>query len=216
VAHKRVIILFAKNDNGMTSPFQKLTDFAFVWQYKNSIVGSFDGIPLVSTNQKVGDYVRVISSSLELIRERDPRRYARVKAQTCWIVDWPHPSGAGSGLYQHRIKATQIDFEFRPKAGDELFHAAYYAKVIVHEATHGMIRDRGISTTPENRIQVERICRAEENRFLESLMRFFPQLPARLIRPFDPEDWRESWETGRIARAVKALKRGNTKNELQT
>jgi hypothetical protein len=199
----------------MTSPIHKLTDLAIVWLYKKSIVGSFHGISLVSLNEGVGDYVRVITRSLELIRERDPRRFARVQAQTRWLVDRPHPCGAGSGAYQHRIKATNIDFEYRPEFGDELFHAAYFARVIVHEATHGVIRDRGISTTPENRIQVERICRAEENRFIVSLMLSFPHLPDRLIQPFDPEDWRESWETGRIAWAMKELKRGNLKSRRE-
>ena len=206
---------FARNNNRMTSPVHKLTDLAFVWLYKKSMVGSFDGIPLVSLNEGVADYVRVISRALELIRDQDPRRFARVKKQTSWLVDRPHPCGFGSGAYQHRIKATNVDFECRPAVGDELFHAAYFAGIIVHEATHGVIRDRCISTTPENRIQVERICRTEENRFLVSVMRYFPHLPAKLIRPFDPEDWNASWETGRIASCLKELKRGTIKSRRE-
>ena len=206
---------FARNSNRMTSPVHKLTDLAFVWLYKKNMVGSFDGIPLVSLNEGFADFVSVISRALELIRDHDPRRFYRVKKQTHWLVDRPHPSGFGSGAYQHRIKATNVDFEFRPSVGDELFHAAYFAGIIVHEATHGVIRDRCISTTPENRIQVERICRAEENRFLGSVMCSFPHLPAKLIRPFDPEDWNASWETGRFASCLKELKRGSIKSRRE-
>lgn len=195
----------------MKSFVHKLADFAFVSLYKKSIVGSFDGIPLVSLNEGIADYVRIISRALELIRDQDPRRFARVKSQTRWLVDKPLPSGFGSGAYQHRIKATNLDFEFRSTVGDELFHAAHFAGVIVHEATHGVIRDRNISTSPENRVQVERICRAEENRFLGLLLRSFTHLPANLIRPFDPADWHASWETGQIASCLKELKRGNIK-----
>jgi hypothetical protein len=194
---------------------ERVADIGFVWLYERNVVGHFEKIPLVSMVEDSAPYVRVSSAALNLIRDYDPKRFQRVVDQTRWLVDSAHSGGPFSGTYQHRIKATQIDFKLDYSVGDELFHAAYFAGVIVHEATHGMIRDRGISTTPENRIQVERICRAEENRFLGLLRRSIPDLPGKLIRPFDPSDWHESWNSSRLRKALKELARIDQKHESE-
>jgi hypothetical protein len=191
---------------------ERLSDIGFVWLYKRNVVGHFERIPLVSMVENSTPYVRVSTYALKLIRDHDPKRFRRVVDQTRWLVDAALSGGAYCGSYQHRIKATQIDFKLDPSVGDELFHAAYFAGVIVHEATHGMIRDKGISTKPENRIQVERICCAEENRFLELLRRSIPDLPGKLIRPFNPSNWQESWNSGRLRKAVKELARIDQKH----
>lgn len=191
---------------------ERVADIGFVWLYERNVVGHFDEIPLVSMVENSVPYVKVGTHALNLIRDLDPKRFRRVVDQTRWLVDSALSGGPFSGAYQHRIKATQIDFQLDYSVGDELFHAAYFAGIIVHEATHGMIRDRGISTTPENRIRVERICRAEENRFLELLRRSIPDLPGKLIRPFDPSNWHESWNSGYLRKALKELARIDQKH----
>lgn len=191
------------------------SDMAFIWLFKTSVVGHFDEIPLVSLHTRSADYIRIISTSLELIRDHDPRRFRRVTQQTRWLVDSPLRSGSYSGQYHHRIKATRVDFEFDESVGDDFFHAAHFAGVVVHEATHGEIRDRGIATSPENRIQVERICRAEQNRFIGLLRQSFPDLSEELIRPFDPGDWAGSWEPGPVRKAVNELRRGKQKSRRE-
>ena len=197
----------------MPTLLNRLSDVGFRSLYKRSIVGEFDGIPLVSLHSDPDAFVQGICSSLKLIKGQDQRRFHRITQQTQWLVDSPLAGGAYSGSYQHRIKAIRVDFEFDESVGDRVFHVAYFAKVIVHEATHGVIRDRGIETTPENRIQVERICRAEENRFIVGLRRSFPDLPEDLICQFDPDDWSESWDEGAFRRFSRELCRGNQKSK---
>ena len=177
----------------MWNPIRHFSNLGLKWLLRSSAIGSFQEISLASISDDHSDFLGVIQQSLELIQNHDPRRFRRVELYTRWITNTSLSGGAYSGEYWHRIKATMLDFEFDREVGDALFHAAYFAGVIVHEATHGVIRGRGIDTNRGNRIQVERICRAEENRFLGRLLSRLPQLEPSLIRPFDPKDWSESW-----------------------
>ena len=195
----------------MTSPIKLLADQGLIWLYKKSVVGHFDSIPLISIGENHDDFLRIAKRSLELIRDYDSRRYHRVTVQTNWLVNCSVAAGAFCGLYRHRIKATEIDVEYLSSVGDLLFHAAIFAGVIVHEATHGVIRDRGIDTKPANRIQVERICRTEQNRFLKRLLVEFPELPDAIVQPFDPANWADHWRTGSFKRAFRELTRANRK-----
>jgi hypothetical protein len=189
----------------------RVSDLGFVLLYKWTVVGHFEKIPLVSMVDYSAPFVKVITYALELIRDHDPKRFRRVLDQTRWLVDAALSGGPYSGEYHLRIKATSIDFKFDQSKGDELFHAAHFAGVIVHEATHGMIQDKGISITHENRIQIEQICCAEQNRFIERLRRAIPEVPSKLIRPFDPSNWHESWNSGRLRQAIKEYKRVDQK-----
>jgi hypothetical protein len=195
----------------MVNPLHRLSDWGFTWLFRKYRIGSFEGIQLSSLRDNTEDFLRVITRSLELIRDHDARRFRRVVKQVASLANTPLAGGAYSATYLHRIKVARIDFELSDTIGDELFHVAYFAGVIVHEATHGVIRDHGIDTTPENRIQVEHLCRAEENRFINRLRNSFPELPESLIRPFDPSDWNESWNLSPLKRGLMELKRGNEK-----
>lgn len=53
------------------------------------------------------------------------------------------------------------------------------ASVIIHEATHGRIRDRGITYGEDKRDAVERACIAEQIRFLKRL----PTVTEEMIAP---------------------------------
>ena len=195
----------------MANLLKRLADKGFVRLYRGSVVGDFDGITLVSLCPNPDAFVQCIRASLKLIRDYDPRRYKRVVKQTRWLVDSTLSGGSYSGEYQHRIKATGIDFELDESVGDQHFHEAYYASLVIHEATHGVIRDRNIDTEPGNRIQVERICTAESNRFIGLLQRSIPTLSDELVRPFNPVNWAESWNSGPLRRALKELRRINQK-----
>ena len=61
-----------------------------------------------------------------------------------------------------------------------------YAASIVHEATHGYLKAKGIKTTEGNKTKIERICTVEENRFLS---RIDSQWGEQLQKPFNPCNW---------------------------
>ena len=189
------------------NPWQWLLDSAYLAVLRNTRVGNAHGIELRSVRHRSEKFVEVCSRSIELIRELDERRFGWVKRFNRFIVDQSLPSGAGSGQYRHRIGVTVIDFEYDPSFGDELTHAAYFAGVIVHEATHGKLRNRGIATTKENRVQVERICVSQENSFLRRLDTIRPNLGSDLTRPFDPRRWEFSWNASRFRQTIAHLKR---------
>jgi hypothetical protein len=102
---------------------------------------------------------------------------------------------------------TTVDFQYDPSFGDDLTHAAFYAAVIVHEATHGRIRSRGIATTKTNRIRIERICVSEQNLFLRRLDSVRPELGSELIRPFEPATWEFVWNASRFRRMIAHFRR---------
>jgi hypothetical protein len=164
----------------MMNPLQYLSHKGFDWIFREKRIGNFEGIHFSSLNHETEAFLRVITRSLSLIRDHDPRRFRRVKEQVTTLADEPLHTGAGAAGYLHYIKAVRLDFELDEKKGDEMYHSAYFAGVIVHEATHGVIRDRSIGYTPDNREQVERICCAEENRFSRAsagIVSRTPELP---------------------------------------
>ena len=195
------------------NPIHYLANRILLRLYQASVVDTYGEIP-ISTLRKGGDqFVGILKHSLRLIEENDPRRFARVVRHVDLFVDCSHPGGAYSASYRHLINVVEIDFEYCEERGDSLFHAGYYAGVIVHEATHGKIRKFGIDTIRENRVQVERICRSEENRFLNRLNAIRPDLGNRLKRPFNPEDWHGHWHSSRLTRALRQMRRAKEKDK---
>lgn len=199
----------------MIHPLQYLSHRCFSWIFRKNRIGNFEGIHFSSLNHETEAFLRVVTRSLVLIRDHDPRRFTRVKEQVTTLADEPLHTGAMSASYLHYIKAVRIDFALDEKKGDEMYHAAYFAGVIVHEATHGVICDRGISYTPDSRTQIERICCAEQNRFHERLRKSFPELPGSLIHPFDPSAWDVSWNINPLKRAVSEVKRNGAKGNWE-
>ncbi len=68
---------------------------------------------------------------------------------------------------------------------------------MVHEGTHGMLLKRGFEYTSESRVQIERICVAEEHRFLARLDSIRESLGSSLKEDFDAENWEEVWTMGK-------------------
>ncbi len=73
--------------------------------------------------------------------------------------------GAG---YEPEIYTCNIEFS-DTLGPDHDTTVARWACVIVHEATHGAIESRGIRIGAHNRIRIERLCMAEQNRFAAKL-----------------------------------------------
>lgn len=164
---------------------------------RDTQVGNVHGIELRSVRDNSGEFVSICTQSIELIKEFDKRRFGWVERFNRFIADQSLPCGARSGQYNHTLGVTKLDFEFDSSFGDALTHAAFFAGVIVHEATHGKLRNRGIRTTKQNRVRVERICVSQENDFLQRLDPIRPRLGSDLVRPFDPCRWEFSWNASR-------------------
>jgi hypothetical protein len=101
-------------------------------------VGEFEGIRIAETKSAPAPhFVETITSALELLRLVDPYRFQRVKKRIKWIVNarLEDPIGA---RFHHRTFTCLIDYADQPGA-EQQFLAAWYASVVVHEATLGMI-----------------------------------------------------------------------------
>lgn len=111
---------------------------------------SFDGFELWTRGPQ--DHDR-LEEALELLREADPRRYRRLARTTNIIV------------------ATNIGpCHYRPDLGICIYveegDSVEIASLLVHEATHALLRKKGIvSATPELRRREEALCLREQLRF---------------------------------------------------
>lgn len=185
----------------------KFADWGLNRLYASSVIATIDGVPIVSLRGKSGDFLRVITLSLDLLRIHDPKRLRRIVTSAKWVVNCSLAMGARSGQFRRRHSAIEMDFEFSDEFGDDLRHAAYYAALMVHEATHGMLLGRGFDYTEESRIQTERICIAEGNRFLTRLGGVRADLSDSLRTEFDPDDWMESWNMHPAVEVKRLLRR---------
>lgn len=164
----------------------------YYWLYEKLQVGEFDGIGFASPPEGAAEFAATMQASLELIRTHDLRRYCRAKDHICWIVNAAHHHGAGGASYHPYLRRCKFDFsDFG--WGDTILVAAYYAGAIVHEATHGWLCARGLRYARSTRLRHERICHAEQNRFLKLLDRRVPGVCKVWWSEFDPDDWNVSW-----------------------
>ena len=186
---------------------KRLGNWGIRWLYSRSVIATIDGIQIVSLRSDHSEYLSTISLSLKLLKENDQRRMDRVLTYAKSIVDRSLADGATAGQYCYERLAIEMDFEFSSDFGDELRHAAYFAGVLVHEATHGFLDARGFEYNEENRVQIERICRAEENRFLARMNAVRENLGDSLTRNFDAKVWESSWKMGSWERFKRSMKR---------
>ncbi|MCB1088194.1 MAG: hypothetical protein KDM63_14175 [Verrucomicrobiae bacterium] len=171
------------------------------------MIAVIDGIQIASIRKDHADFLRVIRRSFDLLREHDPKRLKRICSTANWIVNCSLDSGAMSGQYRGQDPSILIDFEMLEEFGDELVHAGYVAALLVHESTHGILWKRGIRYDEDTRVQSERICMAEQNRFLARLNVVRDGLGISLQEEFQPERWNESWTMSDWQKLKKAIQR---------
>ena len=155
-----------------------------------------------------------IERAMQLIQERNPRRAKWITASLDYIVN---TKAAGSGgAYVHPVRACYLDYasyrnaiagyeDITPRAQQVL--TIELARVIVHEATHGRIQQKGIEYNERHRERIERFCRRQEVQFLNRAAPGFRDL---LGKPVDWEsvgdfesikDWYHGyWRTSRFDR----------------
>ena len=190
----------------MAAFLDKLVDRIMLWSMRGSETGRFDGIGLANLRGHGDSFTKTIRSSLQLIQEQDPRRYARVKRHIAWIVN--QVNSALGAQYQPRIRTLFLQFEEAPELSPDVL-IGLHASVIVHEATHGMIESRGIEMSEVNRLQIERLCTAEQNRFAARLSASDPErYPAALLHfNADERYWTPEWRKTGGQRAISFIKR---------
>jgi len=190
----------------MPAFLDRFVDRIMLWSIRGSETGRFDGIGLANFRRQGQSFTKTIESSLRLIQEQDPRRYARVKRHIAWIVN--QVNSAAGAQYQPSIRTLFLQFdEARDLQPDVV--TAFCASIIVHEATHGMIEARGIRMSEGNRMRIERICTLEQNRFAARLSAHDPErYPPALLR-FDADEryWAPEWKKSGRERAVSFIKR---------
>lgn len=158
---------------------------------RSSEVGRFEGIVLADL-RKSKRFRDCLLASLEQVKSCDPLRFRRIQRRLTWVVSCTL-SEAGRAEYHHDTRTCQIDFDERQYETDPEACVALLGSVLVHEATHGTIRTHGILYTPEIRSRIERLCVAEEHRFLDHLARCQNDLARRIRRDFSESDWHSAW-----------------------
>jgi hypothetical protein len=161
------------------------------WSYRGMQVGECEGIGLVEAGQHDAEFVSTIVAAMKLIETIDPRRFALVKQRIKWIANASLFRTGGN--YQHATKLCVIDFSDAVCELDRKLAVGWCAKLLVHEATHGVISGRGIPYSRKVRFRVERRCVQEEQRFVARLTESEPELARWLYREFDEADWAPSW-----------------------
>ena len=151
-------------------------------------------------------FLQIMQYALELIKERDPRRFARVRKHIAWIVNQVNSSLGAD--YQPHTRICCLQFEEAPELERDVF-IAFHACILVHEATHGLIQSNGIEFTSDNRVRIERLCTTEQNRFAARLSACDPnRYPSALLQfPFDKRHWESEWEKSGLERANSFAKR---------
>jgi hypothetical protein len=169
-------------------------------------VARFGDIRVSDILKKRTPFRDCILASLELVKSCDPSRYRRIQRRLSWISNVPLEA-PWQAKYRRTLRACEIDFVERDYEADPEQHVAWCASTLVHEATHGAISGRGIRYSPELRSRIERLCVAEEHRFLDHLAESQPEMAQRLRRDFSESDWHWSWNAGRTAKLFRTLRR---------
>ncbi len=179
---------------------------AMLWSIRKSETGRVDSIGLASFRGHGDSFTKTIESALRLIKEQDPRRYARVKRHIAWVVN--QVNSALGAQYQPKMRTLFLQFEEAPEVPPDVL-IALYASTIVHEATHGVIEARGIEMSEANRLKIERLCVAEQNRFVAILRARDPERypPCYLNFRADERYWAPEWEKSPAQRALSYIKR---------
>jgi hypothetical protein len=145
----------------------------------------YRGIRICALNWSDQDddrFLRRTKQALDLIAATDPRRYQYVTHHIRYILN--------TELYTTATYCPggvcKIDFgryQFNRNPTGYLYR---YSSALIHEATHGRLLAKGFRRGHRNWVQIERICRAEQNRFLAACE---PVYGAPLQIPFDPKAW---------------------------
>lgn len=179
-------------------------------------VARFEGIVISDLNQDPG-FRETALAALRLIKDLDARRFRRIQRHINWIVNVPLPYGGAE--YSYSTQTCRLDFErsfWKPYAGYEF---ALCARILVHEATHGVVDSRRISYSAKMRSRIERLCVREEQRFLTRMAFTEPEIAKFLWDEFDEARWHKRWRDSHwrslMALTTRLSRRRRTEREEQ-
>jgi hypothetical protein len=159
---------------------------------REKLVGQIDGVEicdLVSTDLQKSDFLRPTIKAMALIKKFDPIRYRRVCQRIQYIVNRPLIS---AGNYVRDWRICNVDYNKHYASGQPEWKLRAYACLLVHEATHGLLEDRGIEYNKATRARIEELCCLEEYRFAKRVDEWWAD-EYRSPKRFDATMWRVPW-----------------------
>jgi hypothetical protein len=173
---------------------------------KFSRVGEVDGIGIYDLTPKElseSTFLQPTAEALGLIRQHDPRRYRRVCRYIKCIVNRPLIT---AGSFEWRRSMCNVDYNKRfTPANPPQWNLRVYACLLVHEATHGLLRATRLPYNDKTWERTERLCSLEEYRFIRRVDEWWAD-EYRSPKQFNPELWRRHRKTE--ARQAAWRKRG--------
>lgn len=164
--------------------------------YRSGIIGCYKTIALADANSDPLDdemFLAVAQEALALVEREDPRRFRRIQREIPLIVNVELTSGAA---YNRQGRFCEVDFSrylLEPNGEGREWYVACFASTVVHEATHGCLESLGFPYTKRTRVQIERICNAEEKRFATRLKSDQYDFAKDLVPNFNEDDWHTHW-----------------------
>lgn len=146
----------------------------------------------------------LLLKSLQLLERAEPRRYERVKQHVRWVTSLPDAGGFGCASYNRYLRRCKIDLVGGEVKNVSDEYIPYLASVVVYVATHGRLCLMGTKYNAQNRMQIERICVAEQNRALRRIDLVRPGSFSKFHRQFDPANWPTTWNRSRFG-TIRAL-----------
>jgi tetratricopeptide (TPR) repeat protein len=171
---------------------------------KVSYVDRIDGViicDLTPAQPSKDAFLLLTRQAMALIKSLDARRYRRVCRYLHYIANTALLS---RGQYGRALKICRVDYDKNFNSKQAQTNVREYAGTLIHEATHGLLYDKGIPYEKETRERVERLCHLETYRFA---LRFEPGYADLFHGPYNPEWHRRSWESSMQFRRVALWKR---------
>ena len=164
------------------------------WFLRTRTVGEIEGIALVDYPRNTPFFRETFATTLDILKQRDPRRYRRVLTHVRRIMNFP-VGYSGAGYIQH-LKAYATSFQPPPTEAGIRKSAIWEASMLVHEATHGLLYARHIPYNARTRERIEQLCSREEHRFLDHVG-LTPESLAKVksIRRYHPELYQKRWSS---------------------
>jgi hypothetical protein len=162
------------------------------WFLRCNRVGDVDGVLVCDvgspSKEARQEFLSATREAMAFIKLHDLRRHRRICRQFDIIVNALITT---PGSYDSTRKC-RIDYAKYFKSPDPAWNLRYYACVLVHEATHGVIFGQGISYDKLYRERIEKLCSKEEYRFIK---RADPKWAETHFLPFDAAKWELYWDT---------------------
>jgi len=181
-----------------------LLGFVSVWAYKRryrrNMLATHKGIGICDMRQvRVGqkDFVEWTRQAIDLVEKHDLRRFRRIQRHCRYIANRELVS---AGAYSAWAKACLVDFSGADFEHHPEWYLIFYAGLLVHEATHGVMDAKKIPYDKAMRLRIEYLCRKEERRFLN---RICPAALSLIAAEPDEEWLRRYWNRKEYAKMWK-------------